>query len=160
MYVNFWHFLTLDPQTKEYIRLRGRKMNEKFRESFPLCRNNRGMIAVGSDGQVYPCLQMSGFLLEHGKSFGNVKTEGLQRILQGSDYMTEVCATVHDLTSVNEECGNCPHLQDCCGGCRALAIVTDGGLRGSDRASCLFYKNHYPEKIAQALSEYKESCAK
>lgn len=151
MSVDFWQFFTLYPASQAYTLSTGTQAGESFRETFPLCRGNRGMVAVSADGNVYPCLQMSGWFVEHGKVFGNVKTDGLKPLLQGGAYMDEVCATVRDLTAVNAECRDCANLRECCGGCRALAILTDGGLRGCDRAKCVLYREGYPQKLAEAL---------
>ena len=155
MDVNFWQFLDIYPAKKSFRPHSGLRPNEEFRESFPLCRGNRGMIAVCADGNVYPCMQQSGCCAANGISFGNVKSDGLQALLRHGRYMDEVCATVADLVKVNRECRECPYLAQCCGGCRALVVATGGGLRGCDRTKCYFFKEGYPQKIKEALAQYK-----
>ena len=152
MWVMFHQFLTLFPEKRSYTTYGEKRNKGLFRENLPLCGSNRGMIAVGSDGQVYPCLQMSGWFLEHGIKLGNVKTTGLKKILQNGDYMREICMTVQDLTKENGECRQCPYLKECCGGCRVYGILTGGGPLGSDLSKCLYFKEEYPQKIKKALS--------
>ena len=127
MALDFWKFLDLSPQEKTYTLTPMRGCLNGYRASRPLCQGNRGMIAVGADGAVYPCLRLSGLLESFGRSFGNVKEQGLQPILQSGAYLDEVCATVGDMLKVNEKCAACPHLTACRGGCRALACLTSGG---------------------------------
>lgn len=49
------------------------------------------MIAIGADGQVYPCMQMSGYYNSHGMELGSVKCSGLRE----GDYLSEVCTHLH-----------------------------------------------------------------
>ena len=45
------------------------------------------MAAVGANGNLYPCHQMSGYYEQHGWCLGNVKTDGLQKCLREGDYL-------------------------------------------------------------------------
>lgn len=144
----FWQFAEAVVTKNGYnIKL---SSNEGYRENLPLCKGNRGMIAISSSGDVFPCLQMSGYFEAKGKNWGNVKKDGLTSLLQSSNYMCEVCATVKDLTIVNEKCRSCKRLKECLGGCRALAVLySNGDLRGSDITKCLFYNGGYYTKLIE-----------
>ena len=156
MYVDFWQYMNVDPNTKCYSIRALSGCEAPYRDSLPLCKGNRGMIAVASTGEVYPCLQMSGWMEQHGVTFGNVKKQGLQQILQSGDYLNEVCATVGDLKKVNKKCADCKHFKVCLGGCRALGALTNGGdMRGSDQSKCCFFKNGYVKKTEAAMAGYK-----
>lgn len=156
MSVDCWQFLDLDPQSKTYSLTPLRGCMDKYRESRPLCQGNRGMIAVGANGNVYPCLQMSGWLEARGKHFGNVKEQGLQSVLQGGDYMNSVCATIGDMVKVNEKCRNCEYLAYCRGGCRAIGLLTsNGNAFAPDLWKCYFFEHEYIEKCENALKPYK-----
>lgn len=129
---------------------------DPYRVSRPVCQGNRGMIAVGATGAVYPCLQMSGWLEANGRSFGNVKKEGLKKILQNSSYLKDVCTTLSDLLKVNEKCSDCSHFRYCRGGCRALGLLTSSGnMLASDPWKCYFFENGYAEKSEIMLHPYR-----
>ena len=155
MAVDCWQLLDLDPQSETYSLSPLRGCFDRYRESRPLCQGNRGMIAVGASGAVYPCLQMSGWMEAHRFFYGNVKEQGLQAILQSGAYLDEVCATVGDMLKVNEKCAKCPHLTYCRGGCRAIALLTsDGNRMAPDLWKCFFFEHGYIEKCEKALAQY------
>ncbi|MGN0812266.1 MAG: radical SAM protein [Candidatus Coproplasma sp.] len=70
MSVDFWQIMDIDPQRKTYCLAPMRGCLDNYRESRPLCQGNRGMIAVAANGEVYPCMQMSGWMEAHKISFG------------------------------------------------------------------------------------------
>lgn len=155
MPVDCWQFLDLDPRSKSYTLTPMRGCLDHYRESRPLCQGNRGMIAVGATGAVYPCLQMSGWMEAHGRSFGNVKEQGLQSLLQSGTYLDDVCATIGDMLKVNKKCVECPHLTYCRGGCRAIAVLTsDGDMLAPDPWKCFFFEHGYIEKCEKVLTSY------
>lgn len=155
MSVDCWQFLDLDPQNKTYTLTPMRGCLDRYRESRPLCQGNRGMIAVAANGEVYPCMQMSGWMEAHKISFGNVKKQGLQSILQSGVYLDEVCATIGDMIKVNKKCADCSHLTYCRGGCRAIGILTSGGdMLAPDPWKCFFFEHGYVEKCEKMLTPY------
>ncbi|MGN0806789.1 MAG: radical SAM protein [Candidatus Coproplasma sp.] len=156
MEVVFWQFLTLSPKSSTFNLTPAAGCLDRYRESRPLCQGNRGMIAVAANGEVYPCMQMSGWMEAHKISFGNVKKQGLQPVLQSGVYMDEVCATIGDMIKINKKCAECSHITYCRGGCRALGALThNGDLRAPDLWKCYFFENGYAEKCEQALAPYK-----
>ena len=88
-----------------------------------------------------------------GDILGNVKTDGLKKLLCEGPYLSEVCATVGDLALINKKCGNCRFFKYCAGGCRAVALALTGDKMGSDPAKCLFYNNGWYGKVTAALSD-------
>ena len=155
MSVDFGQLLDLDPQRKAYTLMPVRGCLDRYRESRPLCQGNRGMIAVAANGEVYPCMQISGLMEAHNISFGNVKKQGLQSILQSGVYLDEVCATIGDMIKVNRKCADCSHLTYCRGGCRAIGILTSGGdMRAPDLWKCHFFEDGYIEKCENNLVPY------
>lgn len=156
MAVACWQFLDLEAKSKSYILTPLRGLLDKYRESRPLCQGNRGMIAVAADGEVYPCLQMSGWMKSNGISFGNIKERGLQAMLQKGKYLDDICKTIGDMIKVNEKCAKCPYLKVCRGGCRAIAVLTSGGdMLAPDPWKCFFFEHGYAEKCEKALEPYK-----
>lgn len=155
MTIDIWQFLTLFPKTKSY-RMRGVECGiGEYRDSIPVCRGNRGMVAVSANGNVFPCMQMSGYYEARGDILGNVKEYGLQPLLQCGKYLSEVCCTVGELAKANETCGNCAYFKHCVGGCRAVALTLTGDKLGVDLSKCLFFKKGYYQKVEQALERWR-----
>lgn len=155
MDIDIWQFLTLFPKDRAF-RIRPVECAEgEYRDSLPVCRGNRGKIAVAANGNVYPCMQLSGTYDVRGEVLGNIKKDGLQPLLQGGKYLNEVCATVKTLAENNSECAECKYFKYCAGGCRALAVALTGDKFGSDPAKCVFFKAGWHERITVLLSGWK-----
>lgn len=155
MDIDIWQFLTIFPSKKAF-RVRPVECAEgEYRDSLPVCRGNRGKIAVAANGNVYPCLQLSGTYDVRGEVLGNIKTDGLQPLLQGGKYLDEVCATVKILADNNPKCTACEYFKYCVGGCRALAVALTGDKFGSDPAKCAFFKKGWCEKITVLFEGWK-----
>ncbi len=161
MDIDIWQFLTIFPVRKAF-RVRPVECAEgEYRDSLPVCRGNRGKIAVAANGNVYPCLQLSGTYDARGELLGNIKTDdrnlgsGLQMLLQGGKYLDEVCTTVKTLADNNSKCGACEYFKYCVGGCRALAMAFTGNKLGSDIAKCVFFKSHCYERITELFDGWK-----
>jgi radical SAM protein with 4Fe4S-binding SPASM domain len=155
MNIDIWQFASLHPRAKTY-RPRPMECGEgEYRDSLPVCRGNRGMVAVAANGNLYPCHQLSGTYDYHNWFLGNVKKDGLQKFLRSGDYLKEVCTTVKDLAQHNEKCAACPWFKYCCGGCRAIPIVLNGEKFGSDISKCIFFEGGYLEKLRDVLPGYR-----
>lgn len=155
MNLDIWQMITVFPKDKRY-RIRSVECGiGEYRNSIPVCRGNRGMVAVAANGNVFPCMQMSGYYEAKNDILGNVKKDGLQPLLQAGRYLSEVCATVGTLAEKNEVCGNCPYFKHCVGGCRAIALTLTGDKFGVDLSKCLFYKKGYYEKAFEIMDGWK-----
>ncbi|MBO5757024.1 MAG: radical SAM protein [Clostridia bacterium] len=157
MAVDIWQLVTLVPHSKSYM-LRPVTCREgEFKYSRPVCSGNRTMIAVAANGNVFPCMQMSGYYEARNDILGNVKESGLRPILQVGRYLAEVCTTVGDLASANAECNACPYFKYCAGGCRAIALTLTSDKLGVDPSKCLFFKQGYYEKAVAAMGDWQNS---
>ena len=155
MNLDIWQMLTVFPKEKKY-RIRSVECGiGEYRDSIPVCRGNRGMIAVAANGNVFPCMQMSGYYEAKNDILGNVKKEGLQPLLQAGRYLSEVCPTVGTLAQKNEACGNCPYFKHCVGGCRAIALTLTGDKFGVDPSKCFFFKKGYVQKVEASLEGWR-----
>ena len=143
MPVDIWQFMVLHPHSKSYSLRPVTCRVGTFKPSMPVCRGNRTMIAVAANGNVFPCMQMSGYYEAKKDVLGNVKESGLRPILQVGKYLSEVCATVGDLATKNKECNACPYFKYCAGGCRAIALTLTSDKMGVDLSKCLFFKKGY-----------------
>ena len=157
MEIDIWQFVHLSPRRKTY-HPRPIECNEgEYRDTLPVCRGNRGMVAVAANGNLYPCHQMSGYYEQHEWFLGNVNADGLQTHLKVGTYLKEVCTTVKDLKAHNEKCTSCPWFKYCCGGCRAVGLALTGDKLGSDLSKCLFFNGGYLDKLKETLTSYKNA---
>ncbi len=154
MEVDVWNLVHIWPQSRTYRPCAVGCGDGEYRDSLPVCRGNRGMVAVGANGNLYPCHQMSGYYEQHHWLLGNVKTDGLQKHLKVGSYLQNVCTTVKDLAEHNEKCAKCRWFQYCCGGCRAVGLALSDDVFGSDLSKCLFFEGRYWQKLDSALSGY------
>ncbi len=154
MNLTVWQFGTLYPEEKFYQLTAVASCTGKYRDNAPVCKGNRGMIAVAANGNLYPCHQMSGYYEQHHDFLGNLKETPLRTLLSGGKYLDEVCTTLGRLRGQNKTCDSCSHFEHCNGGCRAVALALTGDKLGIDPSKCLFWEKGYAEKIAEVLPEY------
>ncbi len=155
MNLTVWQVGTLYPKTKFYTLAAVNSCKGKYRANAPVCKGNRGMVAVAANGNLYPCHQMSGYYEQHGCFLGNVKKTPLKELLSGGNYLEEVCTTLGTLKENNRKCGSCAYFELCNGGCRAIALALTGDRLGIDPSKCFFWENDYAGKIAAALPDYE-----
>jgi len=153
MEIDIWQFVHFSPRSKTY-RPRPIECGEgEYRDSLPVCRGNRGMVAVAANGNLYPCHQLSGTYDYHKWFLGNVKADGLQIHLMAGAYLQEVCTTVKDLAQHNKTCATCQWFKYCCGGCRAVGTALTGDKLGSDLSKCVFFKGGYLDRLKEVLCD-------
>ena len=157
MVIDIWQLMTIFPQSRSYNLRTVACSIDEYKSSRPVCPGNRGMVAVSANGNVFPCMQMSGYYEARNDILGNVKESGLQPLLQMGRYLAEVCATVGELAEVNEECRNCPCFKYCAGGCRAVALTLTGDKMGVDLSKCLFFGQGYYEKTLSVMEGWKNN---
>ncbi len=156
MEIDIWQFVHLWPKAKSYRPRAVECVAGEYRDTLPVCRGNRGMIAVAANGNLFPCHQMSGYYEKNGWVLGNVKENGLKTYLQRGDYLDEVCMTVKDLREKNEKCSSCKWFTYCVGGCRAVGLALTGDKLGSDVSKCLFFNGGYMEKLKTVMGNYRD----
>ena len=154
MNLTVWQFGTMYPKTKFYTLTAVSSCKGKYRSSAPVCKGNRGMVAVAANGNIFPCHQMSGYYEQHHDVLGNIKKEPLQNLLSGGRYLEEVCTTLGELREKNAKCGGCRHFEICNGGCRAVALALTGDKLGIDPSKCVFWEKEYDKRIAEQLPDY------
>ena len=157
MPVNIWQYLILDAEMGRYdIQPISCNKNE-YNVRIPICKGNRGMIAITSSGEVVPCMQMSGFFLEYGISLANVKKQSLKEIVTDSDYLGHAMATLFHRLVRNEKCSNCKYYMACTGGCPALGLLYSPDhydFFHEDITKCFFFENGWYEKVTDKLKDY------
>ena len=71
----------------------------------------------------------------------------LEEILEDSYYWRFADTRVSEFLDHNPECGTCQYRGECCGGCRSLALGSDGlDYLTPDQDACLYFKGGWKEK--------------
>lgn len=155
MIIDIWQFVRFSMQAKIY-NIRPISHSEgTYRDSYPLCQGCRGMVAIGANGNVYPCLQMSGLFDYEKINMGNVKKQTLHELLNDSEYFNYISTTVKQLKDKNEKCRDCKYFKYCTGGCMALSINEFRQRFREDTWKCYFFENKCYEKIDEIFNSYQ-----
>jgi len=158
MDIDVWQFLRLYPGSKSFQIMPVSCNPGEYRPTLPGCRGNRGMVAVTSSGDVVPCIQASGLLMQLNVHMGNLHRERLKDVLSAGPYLENVCATVGGVRENNPKCAQCKWFEYCTGGCRAMGLLYSGAkadFNGEDITKCVFFENGWYEKTSKALTEWE-----
>lgn len=156
MVIDVWQLLRLYPSMKAYELVPVACSKDEFNLRIPMCKGNRGMIAVSSGGEVVPCLQMSGWFLKRRISLGNVLKTPLKELVRESDYLGLAMAPLLKQIVENDKCGNCKYYKACTGGCPALGLLysSNGDYYHEDILKCIFFENGWYDRINQELKDW------
>lgn len=157
MIVDIWTYIRLHPARQSYFLVPIDCSKEEFNLRIPMCKGNRGMIAVSSSGEVVPCMQMSGYFMEHGISLGNILTTPLKELTMDSPYLNLAMAPLLKQVVENDKCGNCKYYKACTGGCPALGLLysKDVDFYHEDITKCTFFENGWYEKVIGRLKKWR-----
>lgn len=146
-----WEFAIVNPGSKTFALICNSCPADEYRDTMPACGTVRHQICVGASGRIYPCSQMSGICDSRNLEFGNVKTDGLQSLLQASRYLDYALMTTSDIEKNNEKCASCEHFKQCHGGCRGLAYLYTGKIYGENPRMCELIEMDYESKVQEIL---------
>ena len=152
MCLDIWQIIQIDGNMVHFSIMPG--VLDVYKESIPFCKGARGMIAIAANGNVYPCLQMSGTYDNLNYFIGNVKKTSLKTLLNDSPYMKHICQTLKDKREFNNECKECKYFFLCWGGCSAHGLLAYKNILGKSPLSCYFYKNKIYQKFKTALPKF------
>lgn len=157
MTVDVWQFMRLYPKHQLYELVPIACNKNEFNIRIPMCKGNRGMIAVSSSGEVVPCLQMSGYFIEKGISLGNLFKTPLKELVKDSPYLNLALAPVLKQIIENDKCANCKYYKACTGGCPALGLLysPNSDYYHEDITKCIFFENGWYDKITKELTKWK-----
>ena len=157
MIVDIWQLVRLFPMQRSYEAVPVSCNKNDFNIRIPMCKGNRGMIAVTSSGEVVPCLQMSGYFLEKGISLGNVFKTPLKELATDSPYLDLAMAPLFKQIVENDKCANCKYYKACTGGCPALGLLysKNADYYHEDITKCIFFENGWYEKMQDILSDWR-----
>ncbi len=118
-----------------------------------VCGSIRTSIHIDFEGFAMPCPAM-GFDENGKKHFSTIFAKPLKELLNDGVYMDFINSRMRDYFKKNPQCAACKYKNRCSGGCRGNAMANngDGDLFGVDKATCLFFKGGYYDKVL-ALGE-------
>jgi radical SAM protein with 4Fe4S-binding SPASM domain len=153
MNIDIWQFIRLFPSHHSYEIVPIACNKKDFNIRIPMCKGNRGMIAVTSSGEVVPCLQMSGYFIEKGISLGNLFRTPLEELVKTSPYLDIATAPVFVQIVNNDKCADCKYYKACTGGCPALGLLysQNSDFYHEDVTKCIFFENGWYEKVTDTL---------
>lgn len=108
-----------------------------------------GKLAICASGELYPCMQMTGWMKANGITLGNIKNTPLEKLLSSSPYLSFVTCTKGDKARNSAACGSCPFVKYCGGGCPAISVLMNGSYYGRDDSSCIFFRDGYYAKLKE-----------
>ena len=158
MNLYIWKFINIFPQKRSYSIPPVKNANERFTPTAPICRDIRQMIGITSDGEVAPCLQMSGTMKERDVHFGNVHKDKLSEILLKGQYYDLVCCNLYKFKENTPKCAACRHFRYCSGGCPAFSMLymsDKADFFNPDITRCIFWENGWYEKIIKVMGEWR-----
>jgi len=150
--IDIWQVFQMSPRRRAYHHRPVEGGANKCRDSLPVCRGNRGRIALTPEGDIVPCNQMSGYFKKHGTHLGNVHKTPLRELLTEGEYLRSVCYSVGELREENPKCQTCRHWKLCLGGCRAIGILFGGGYNKYDPSKCIYFDGYF-DKFAALFDE-------
>ena len=157
MAIDIWQFMRIYPKYHVYSLVPVMCSEKEFNIRIPMCKGNRGMIAISSSGEVVPCLQMSGGFIDRGISLANVHQTSLKQILTDSDYLTYATATLFNQIVNNDKCSSCKYYKACTGGCPALGLLYSSekfNYYHEDITKCYFFEHGWYEKVVTAMGDW------
>ncbi len=119
------------------------------------CPSFEGSINISADGCVSPCyvISDSDFVKN---DMPNINNSSLYDILTKSMYIKYAGTSADEIVNGNSECKSCNYRTVCGGGCRAMAVCEKSDFYGSDKSSCIFFKNGYYDKFTNLLLKMKQ----
>lgn len=153
--VTIWQSLYLRGRDRAYHVLPVKACGRASRGDTPICPAMLKKLSVQANGEIIPCAPLAGLFSLRDIHMGNVKREGLQKLLSEGDLYEAVTQTVKDRRLAGFKCARCRHFSYCQGGCPALGALFSGSLLGPDDYKCIFFENGYYGKYTQALDGWK-----
>ena len=146
MSISLEGFFNYDKKLNQFGAFQEKDIPEKDFGKKLMCGHVRREMYVSPQGNVLPCMSMVGGPIE--EQFPNMLETPLEEILdKKSLYMDITNLRVSDYMEHNPECKICEYRENCCGGCRALAVC-DGGTDylAKDKIVCEYFKGGWKEK--------------
>ncbi|MBR2834520.1 MAG: radical SAM protein [Coriobacteriales bacterium] len=152
--VIIWQSLALHGERKLFAVLPVKDCEEHYRDDALLCSGWINKVSVQANGEVVPCAPFAGYNTLHGISLGNMKRDGLKKVLSEGPFVDLVSQTTGMKKEQNPQCAACPYFKCCQGGCPALSILTGGSALAPDLFKCIFFQKGYYDTFRRILWDW------
>ena len=117
-------------------------------DNFCVCGQVRNSIHIDFNGFMMPCPPM-GINNSGKKLFSRIIDKKLSDLLNDTKYMNFISTRLGDYFKKNPQCSSCNYKNRCASGCRGEAMSNnhDGDIFGVDKATCLFFKGGFYDKV-------------
>lgn len=149
--VTIWQSLFIRGRDKSFHVLPVKSSRCGYDKDAPICSAMLKKLSVQANGDIIPCAPLGGLFTLKDIHMGNVKTDGLKKLLTEGALYDCVTHTAGDKRENNPRCGGCRYFENCQGGCPALSFLFGGSELSSDEYKCTFFKNGWYGKYMDAL---------
>ena len=153
--VRLWQVLALNGREQIYHVVPVKASQSTYCEYEMTCPDMLKKLSVQPNGEIIPCAPMAGILSSRNIHLGNVKQEGLAKLLSEGPLYDQVTYTVKDKRQANPKCAGCRYFTYCQGGCPAVGLLFNGSPLGTDDYKCLFFEKGYYRKISEVMKGWK-----
>ena len=153
--VTIWQSLYLRGRDRSFHILPVKSSACGYRDEAFICNAMLKKLSVQANGDIIPCAPLAGLFSLRDIHMGNVKRDGLQKLLTEGTLYEQVTQTAGQKRQANPKCGSCKHFQNCQGGCPAVSMLYGTSLLSSDKYKCVFFEKGYYSKYCEALGGWK-----
>ncbi len=155
--VTIWQSLYLNGKKKFFsiLPIKARKCD--YHGDALICKAMMRKISVQANGDIIPCAPLAGLYTLLGIKLGNVKNDGLQKLLSEGPLIENVRHTVGEKRQYSQKCFRCRHFENCQGGCPALSMLFSGSLLGPDVYKCAFYSGNYYDVFCKVMDGWENA---
>ena len=153
--VTIWQSLFIHGRNKSFHVLPVKDSGCDYDDKKKICSAMIYKISVQADGDIIPCAPLAGLFKQLGVELGNVKQDGLQKLLTKGPLIDAVMQTVGKKRNFSEKCGKCRFFTSCQGGCPAVSMLYGGDILSPDIYKCEFFEGGYYDKYVTALEGWR-----
>ena len=150
--VTIWQSLYIRGRDKTFHILPVKSSRCTYRDDAKICGAMLRKLSVQANGDIIPCAPLGGLFTLNDIHMGNVKTDGLKKLLSEGALYDCVTHTAGDKKNANPKCRNCRHFINCQGGCPALSFLFGGSDLSTDEYKCTFFDNGWYKKYAEVFA--------
>ena len=116
-----------------------------------VCNSIRHNFYISDEGRMIPCMALAGSFIE--KDMYKLTEYSIDECVQSPTYQKFLNLKADEVIQKNLQCAKCEYLSYCGCGCRGGAITLAEDFYGIEPLRCIFFKNHWPEKIKKTMED-------